>query len=226
MGRPAELPLADDNGGVWPAIFRAALLLAGLCLAGFTLRLLGPGMLHAVRPTPAGAALLIGGGALLTAIGLPRQLVAFAGGFAFGALPGGALSLAAQCGGCAAAFLWARLLGRDFARRRMRGKWRRLESVLAAQPFAATLTLRLLPVSNNLLLNLLAGISAVRAVPFLAASLLGYVPQTAIFALLGSGVHIRHAIQIGIAAILFAGSAGLGVFVGRVALRAPLTSET
>jgi uncharacterized membrane protein YdjX (TVP38/TMEM64 family) len=210
---PAGLPATEKGAGA--AILRGMLLGGGLLLAGYTLRALGPGMLHAVQPTPAGAALLVGGGALLTAVGLPRQMVAFAGGFAFGAWPGGALSLAAQLAGCTAAFLWARLLGRDVAQKRLRGKWHSLDRFLAAHPFTATLTLRLLPVSNNLLLNLLAGVTGVRVLPFLLASLLGYLPQTAIFAMLGSGVHVQASVQIGIAVVLFAASAGLGLFLAR-----------
>jgi uncharacterized membrane protein YdjX (TVP38/TMEM64 family) len=191
------------------------MLIAGLAVAGYALRALGPDMLHAVKPTPTGAALLLAGGTLLCAVGLPRQLVAFAGGFAFGALAGGALALVAQLGGCMAAFFWARWLGRDFARRRLRGRWRTMDRVLAAHPFTATLTLRMLPVSNNLLLNLLAGVSGLRALPFLAASLLGYVPQTAIFAMLGSGVHVQRSVQLGLAAALFLLSAGLGAILAR-----------
>jgi uncharacterized membrane protein YdjX (TVP38/TMEM64 family) len=73
------------------------------------------------------------------------------------------------------------------------------------------LTLRLLPVGNNLLLNLLAGVSGLRVWPFLTASLIGYLPQTAIFALTGSGTHVDHGLQIALAAALFALSALLGV---------------
>ncbi len=201
--------------GPWPAIGRAAMLVAGLLVAGYALRALGPDILHAVKPTLAGAGLLICGGALLCAVGLPRQLVAFAGGFAFGALVGGAMALVAQLAGCMAAFFWARWLGRDFARRRLRGRWRTMDRVLGGHPFTATLTLRMLPVGNNLLLNLLAGVSGLPAVPFLAATLIGYLPQTAIFAMLGSGVHVQRSVQVGLAAVLFLLSAGLGALLAR-----------
>jgi uncharacterized membrane protein YdjX (TVP38/TMEM64 family) len=216
LAQPADPGLgAQANRSPLGAFLRAALLIAGLLAAGYTLRIFAPDMLHAVRPTWQGASLLLCAGALLTAVGLPRQLVAFAGGFAFGALAGGALALIAQLAGCAASFVWARVLGRDFARRRLRGRWRNLDGFLAAHPFTATLTLRLLPVSNNLLLNLLAGVSAVRSVPFLAASLVGYVPQTAIFAMLGSGVHVQRSVQIAVAAALFLASAVLGIMLMR-----------
>lgn len=188
-------------------MLKAAMLLGGLVAAGLALRLLGAGALDSARPTLRGAFLLVGGGALLTAVGVPRQVVAFAGGYAFGAWRGGLLSLLAQMLGCCADFWWARSVAPDWARRRLAG---RVDRLLRARPFTATLTLRLLPVGNNLLLNLLAGLSAVPAGPFLAASALGYLPQTIVFALLGSGTQVGRAGQIAVGAALFAASAALG----------------
>ena len=86
--------------------------------------------------------------------------------------------------------------------------WRR-------NPFWATLSLRLLPIGSNILLNLLAGVSGIAAPPFLAATLLGYVPQTIIFALLGGGVQVGHAAQVALAVILFAASLGGGLLLLR-----------
>ena len=54
-----------------------------------------------------------------------------------------------------------------------------------------------------------------RAVPFLAGSALGYVPQTVIFALLGSGIGVADWVQVAIGAALFAASVLLGVILLR-----------
>jgi uncharacterized membrane protein YdjX (TVP38/TMEM64 family) len=91
----------------------------------------------------------------------------------------------------------------------------RLGRVLAARPFAATLTLRLLPVGNNTLLNLLAGATGLRALPFLLASLIGYLPQTIVFVLAGSGTQLGRGTKLGVAFVLFAVSAWLGVLLLR-----------
>ncbi len=91
----------------------------------------------------------------------------------------------------------------------MPARMRRAHDLIVRKPFSATLTLRLLPVGNNLLLNLLAGLSAVPAGPFLAATALGYLPQTIVFTLLGSGAQVGHAAQAAIAAVLFVASAVL-----------------
>ncbi len=214
MARPADL----DAGGAGPAVAKGALFLAGLIAAGLALRLAGTGLL-AGRPTLSGALTLLGAGAALTAFGVPRQAVAFAAGYAFGAWRGGALAMAAQMLGCCADFWWARAVARDWAVRRLRGRLARLDAVLAARPFVATLTLRLLPVGNNLLLNLLGGISSLRAAPFFAATVIGYLPQTAVFALAGSGVHVDRWVQLAAAAALFAISAVLGGVLLRQGVR-------
>jgi len=215
LARPADLPAEAGAGG---ALWRGALFLGGLVAAGLSLRLLGTGFL-ATAPTPFGAALLLGAGAALTAVGVPRQAVAFAAGYVFGAWRGGALAMGAQMLGCCADYWWARAVARDWAARRLRGRLARLDRTLNARPFMATLTLRLLPVGNNLLLNLLAGICGLRSVPFLLATLIGYLPQTAIFALAGSGVHVDRAVQLGMAAVLFVMLAALGAVLLRLSPR-------
>jgi len=49
----------------------------------------------------------------------------------------------------------------------------------------------------------------------MAATVIGYLPQTAIFCLLGSGVHVGRFIQLAVAASLFAASAALGLLLAR-----------
>jgi len=70
-------------------------------------------------------------------------------------------------------------------------------------------------VGNNLVLNLLAGVSGLRPLPFLAASALGYLPQTVVFALLGKGVRVDGAWQLALAGVLLALSIGLGLWLMR-----------
>lgn len=157
--------------------------------------------------------------AAATAVGVPRQSVAFLGGYAFGTVQGAGLALAAQLLGCASAFLWARAVGRGWAERRLNGRFgprlRPLVERLRENPFTAALALRLLPVGNNLALNLLAGLSGIAAWPFLAASALGYLPQTVIFALLGKGVRVDGAWQMALAGGLLVVSVGLGLWLLR-----------
>jgi uncharacterized membrane protein YdjX (TVP38/TMEM64 family) len=194
---------------------RGALLLAGLAAAGVALRVVGAGALKGGEPTLAGAIALVAAGGVLSAAGVPRQAVAFGAGYVFGAWNGAGLAMVALMLGCAADFWWARTVARNWAIRRLRGRLARIDRFLAQNPFTATLTLRLLPVGNNLAVNLLAGVSGVRAWPFLAASAIGYVPQTLVFALVGSGVHVDRAVQVGLGVGLFAASGVLGAWLMR-----------
>ena len=223
MTRPALSPPAPSwlkrawlrrVTGAW----RPALLLAGLVAAGFALRGLGldARVAAAGENGPLGFAAL---GTLACAAGVPRQVVAYAGGLAFGFWPGAMLALLAETLGCAASFYWARLGARGWVARwlhgREGGRLDRLDRFLCARAFTATLTLRLLPIGSNLVLNLLAGVSGVAAGPFLLASLLGYVPQTAVFALLGSGVRVSGWVTVALGMAGFAASTLLGLLLLR-----------
>ncbi len=202
------------------AVAKLLVLAAGLAAAGLLLRAFG-GLLGTewVDRTIRGQGLWGEGifllvGMAATAVGIPRQGVAFLGGYAFGAVMGTGLALLAQLLGCALSFLWARLVGRGWAERRLAGRFGRrlrpLRDLLAASPFDATLALRLLPLGNNLALNLLAGMAGIALLPFLAASAIGYLPQTVVFALLGKGVRVDGAWQLGLSAVLLVGSVAIG----------------
>jgi len=151
----------------------------------------------------------------LTAIGLPRQVPAFVAGYAFGPWYGTAIALVSQVLACSLDFIWARAIGQDFVRRRFGAKLAKLDSTLAAHPFMATLTLRLMPVGSNILLNLAAGLSSVRILPFLAASALGFIPQTVVFALFGQGSAPTHAHMLLLGTAMFMVSATLGLLLLR-----------
>ncbi len=207
------------------SIAKLLLLAAGLAAGGWLLRTLGvaPGTAWADQYLTGGGlgaeVVFVAVAALATAVGVPRQAVAFVGGYAFGALLGSLLGLAGQVVGAAAAFGWARLVARGWAERRLAGRFgpriRPLLDTLVQNPFGTTLALRLLPVGNNLALNLLAGMAGIAAGPFLAASALGYLPQTVVFALLGKGVRVDGAWQVGLAAGLFIVAAGIGLWLLR-----------
>ena len=207
------------------AIGKLLLMVAGLALGGFLLRALGaaPGTewvdLYIRDQGLLGETLFLLAGAAATAVGVPRQAVAFLAGYAFGTVIGVGVALVAQLLGCAVAFFWAGAVGRGWAERRLAGRFgprlRPVVETLRENPFGAALALRLFPVGNNLALNLLAGISAIPALPFLAASALGYLPQTVVFALLGKGVRVDGAWQLMLSGMLLAVSVALGIWLMR-----------
>lgn len=162
-----------------------------------------------------GALLFLLAGGLLTAIGLPRQIFAFLAGYAFDVWLGTLLGTLAAVLGCMLSFGYARLLGQNLLRTRLGKRIQRFDGFIQVHPFAMTVLIRFLPVGNNLLTNLVSGASSIRAWYFFSGSLLGYLPQTLIFALVGSGVHVNQGVNIGLAVSLFLVSGGLATYLYR-----------
>ena len=162
-----------------------------------------------------GALLFLLMGGVLTAIGLPRQIIAFLAGYAFSVGLGTLLGALAALLGCMLSFGYARFFGRGLLRVRLGERAGRFDRFIHDHPFSMTVLIRLLPAGSNLLTNLAAGISSIRPAYFFAASLLGYLPQTLVFALVGSGVHIAPALKLALAIGLFLVSGILGVWLYR-----------
>jgi uncharacterized membrane protein YdjX (TVP38/TMEM64 family) len=204
-------------------LLRGLALLLSLAALGWTAQwvldahLLSPQWMDAevVGHGAAGYAIFVGIGALATALGFPRQVVAFLGGYAFGTLVGTELALVAAILGCAGTFLYARGFARPLLARRLAGRVRQFDEFVGLHPFQTTMIVRLLPVGSNFLTNLVAGVSRVRPLPFLAGSAVGYVPQTLAFALAGSGVAIAPVFELVLGAVLFVASALLGIALYR-----------
>ncbi len=162
-----------------------------------------------------GALLFLLMGGLFTAIGLPRQIIAFLGGYAFSIGLGTLLGALAALLGCMLSFSYARLFGKGLLRTKLGERAGRFDHFIHAHPFSMTVLIRLLPVGSNLLTNLAAGVSSIRVVPFFSGSLLGYLPQTLVFALVGSGVHIAPTLKLSLAIGLFLLSGALGAWLYR-----------
>lgn len=154
-------------------------------------------------------------GTLITAIGLPRQAVAFFGGYAFGFAQGVLLGTLAALGGCLLSFYYARLFGRSLVQRLFPNRLARFDAFVRDRPFTMTLLVRLLPVGNNLVTNLVAGVSRIPRLAFFAGSFVGYLPQNLVFALAGSGLTVAPVWRIGLSLVLFVVSGLLGVHLYR-----------
>lgn len=163
----------------------------------------------------AGELLFLAVGGLACALAVPRHFVSFFGGYAFGVGLGTLLALAATEIGCALTFFYARLVGRPLVSARFGARVRRIDEFLSANPFLMTLLIRLLPVGNNFATSLAAGVSRVPARLFLLGSLLGYIPQTLVFALAGSGIETGAGPRLALAVLLFFVSAAIGIWLYR-----------
>ena len=125
---------------------------------------------------------------LSTVIGIPRLLVSAIAGFVFDLVPAIGIALAATMLGCITSFFYARLMGRTIIRDLMTLRIRNLEQLLIEHGFVAGIAIRALPVSNNTIVNLLAGVTGVKPLHYFAGSAIGYLPLTVVFVLAGSGV--------------------------------------
>jgi uncharacterized membrane protein YdjX (TVP38/TMEM64 family) len=162
-----------------------------------------------------GALLFLLMGGVFTAIGLPRQIIAFLGGYAFSVGLGTLLGALAALLGCMLSFAYARFFGRGLLQARLGARAGRFDRFIHDHPFAMTVLIRLLPVGSNLLTNLAAGISSIRPAYFFSGTVLGYLPQTLVFALVGSGVQIAPAFKLALAVGLFLISGVLGAYLYR-----------
>jgi uncharacterized membrane protein YdjX (TVP38/TMEM64 family) len=162
-----------------------------------------------------GQLLFVAAGGLATALAVPRNVISFLGGYAFGLAQGILLALLAEIIGCLLTFSCARTFARRLVRERLGARVRRIEDFLAANPFSMTLLVRLVPVGNNFLTNIAAGVSRVRALPFLLGSLLGYLPKTFVFALAGSGIDSGAHLRVALAVVVFMISGSIGAWLYR-----------
>ena len=166
---------------------------------------------HGVR----GELLFLAMGTLFTAVGLPRQLVAFLGGYAFGLVYGTALALLATLLGALSCYLYAHWFGYRLLAPRLGGRARHFHDLLQGHPFSLTLLIRLLPVGSNVVTNLLAGLARAPLGWFLLGSGIGYLPQTLVFTLAGSGLNLDTSLRLALSVLLFLLSGVLGVWLYR-----------
>lgn len=157
---------------------------------------------------------------LLAACGFPRQVISFTAGYAFGLGLGFIHALIASAIGCVLAFFVARYLARDLVAHRLPKRFMRIDEFLSANTFSATLAIRFMPLGNNLAVNLAAGLSRAAGPTFVVASVLGYIPQTFVFALLGSGLNVDPELRLSVGVLLFVIATALGVWLFRKYRRA------
>jgi uncharacterized membrane protein YdjX (TVP38/TMEM64 family) len=150
---------------------------------------------------------------LLYAIGpsflVPGAVMTIAAGLAFGVAWGSVWSLIGADVGAIVAFGAGRFLGKSFVERtlgaRLQGTLKRLER----NGFFLTLYLRLVPVIPYNAFNLLAGASPIRFRDYFWASVIGMIPGTVLFALLGDALwnprSPRFFIALGLIGCCFAG---------------------
>lgn len=153
--------------------------------------------------------------ALLTGVGVPRQICSFLGGYVFGMLQGTLWATVGTTLACIVCFNYARFLGQDWVQRRYGHRIAPLQNFICQSPFLLTVLIRIVPLGSNFLTNFLAGVSKIPALPFLSGSCCGFVIQNLIFAMLGSGLQISSGSRTALSAVLYMLSLSVGWWIYR-----------
>lgn len=126
---------------------------------------------------------------VVVAFSVPEAAVGtVAGGLLFGPLVGGALAVVGATFGAVILFLVARNAFADLLARRAITFIEHIRPGLHRDGFSYLLALRLVPAVPFWLLNIGAALCGMRLVPYTAATLIGVIPATFVFAWIGSGV--------------------------------------
>ncbi len=127
--------------------------------------------------------------AALTALSVPEAAVfTVAGGLLFGTLVGGAMAVIGATAGALVLFLAARSAFAPAMAARGGGRLTRVRTELHRNGFHYLLAIRLIPLVPFWLVNLAAALAGMRLWSFAAATLLGIIPGTFVFASIGAGV--------------------------------------
>ncbi|MES5823929.1 TVP38/TMEM64 family protein [Streptomyces sp. RG80] len=171
---------------------RLSLLVALLVAAGTTVLLLEPQRLLADGWPPqlggAAAALVFAVAyGLCTVAFVPRPLLNLAAGALFGSQIGLGAALAGTVLGAGISFTLGRMLGQDALRPLLRGRWlKAADGQLSRHGFRSMLAVRLFPGVPFAAANYCAAVSRMGYVPFLLATALGSIPNTAAYVVAGA----------------------------------------
>lgn len=126
---------------------------------------------------------------VIVAFSLPAALPAtLAGGFLFGTLVGGTLTVVSATLGATVIFIAAKSALGDLLRARAGSAIGRMEEGFRENAFSYLLVLRLVPVFPFFLVNLAPAFLGVGLTTYVVATLIGIVPGTFVFASLGNGL--------------------------------------
>ncbi|CAM5487045.1 TVP38/TMEM64 family membrane protein OS=Streptomyces alboniger OX=132473 GN=CP975_04710 PE=3 SV=1 [Streptomyces alboniger] len=173
----------------WSRLSLLVVLLAaaGTCVLLFEpQRLLSGGWIAQLGGATAVALFAVAYGAC-TAAFVPRPLLNLAAGALFGTQAGLAAAVAGTVFGAGIAFGLGRMLGQDALRPLLRGKWLlAADGQLSRHGFRSMLAIRLFPGVPFAAANYCAAVSRMSWLPFLLATGLGSIPNTAAYVVAGA----------------------------------------
>lgn len=142
--------------------------------------------------------------ALVNAGGVPRIWICGVAGSLYGAAEGSLWGYVATLLGSSINFFMGRSLLRGPLKRHLPQRLEKWYKAFNNHGFSAVLYLRLFPLTNATLTNLLGGVSDLRYSSYILATAIGYLPFTIAFATLGSSAAKQNHWQLAAGLILFA----------------------
>jgi uncharacterized membrane protein YdjX (TVP38/TMEM64 family) len=122
----------------------------------------------------------------VTGLSLPGAVImTLAGGFLFGSLLGMVYVNVGATSGATLAFLASRYLLRDWVEQKFGAKLGAIQEGFAKNAFSYLMTLRLVPLFPFFLINLLSGLTRVNVGTYVAATALGIIPGSFVYAYAG-----------------------------------------
>lgn len=122
----------------------------------------------------------------VTGLSLPGAVImTLAGGFLFGSLLGMVYVNVGATSGATLAFLASRYLLRDWVEQKFGAKLEAIQEGFAKNAFSYLMTLRLIPLFPFFLINLLSGLTRVNVGTYVAATALGIIPGSFVYAYAG-----------------------------------------
>jgi uncharacterized membrane protein YdjX (TVP38/TMEM64 family) len=153
------------------------------------------------------------GSVLYTALGGPRQVLAFSCGFLFGGLNGGLLGTLLTGLGAMLTMVCVQRFSMAWVHRRYEKKIATIKAVLAEDTWVWICVIRLMPVGSNLVTNIAAALSELKFSSVFFGSLPGYLPQMLLFSFAGAGVALHDSSKLWVSLVLLVLSTALGIYL-------------
>ncbi len=150
------------------------------------------------------------GFAFLIAVGMPRVWVAIVAGSLYGALLGSAIGFVTTLIGASGTYILGKSLFRSVMRRRMGRRLSIWNQRFRENALRWTIYARLFPISNATLTSLICGACKIRFRDYFLANMVGFLPSTVVYAMLGSGAAKQNYWQFGV---------GIGAFMLAIAFQ-------
>ncbi len=135
---------------------------------------------------PAAVAIFVLAYCVVVGLSLPGgAIMTLAGGFLFGSLLGTLYVNVGATVGATLAFLVARYLLRDWVERKFSSRLGPIQEGFSKNAFSYLMTLRLIPLFPFFLVNMVSGLTRVSVGTYMAATALGIIPGSFVFAYAG-----------------------------------------